>query len=69
MTQAEKILDYCRQYKSITSLDAIREFGCTRLAARIADLEKNGRLFSRQFETSRNRFGDKVKFVRYTLIK
>lgn len=42
MTQKERILSYMRTNKEgITSMDAFR-LGCTRLAARISDLKKDG---------------------------
>ena len=41
-TQAQQVLWYMKHRGMITSMDAIREFGCTRLAARIADLRKDG---------------------------
>ena len=45
MTQCERILEYMKQNDGITSMDAYR-IGCTRLAARIADLKKNGHRIS-----------------------
>lgn len=42
MTQTELIKEYMKQNDGITSMDAIRAFGCTRLSARIADLRKAG---------------------------
>ena len=45
MTQCERILEYMKQNDGITSMDAYR-LGCTRLAARIADLKKNGHRIS-----------------------
>lgn len=42
MTHAEYITRYLEEYGSITQLEATYGFGCTRLAARIADLRKNG---------------------------
>lgn len=42
MNQSEKILDYIRENGSITPLDALREFGCMRLASRISDLKHAG---------------------------
>lgn len=41
-SQNAKVLEYMRSNKGITSLDAIRYIGCTRLSARIADLKKAG---------------------------
>lgn len=45
MTQCEMILEYIRENDGITSRDAFL-LGCTRLAARIADLKKNGHRIS-----------------------
>ena len=41
-SQNSRILEYMKKNKGITSLDAIRYIGCTRLSARIADLKKAG---------------------------
>lgn len=67
MTQADMILNYMRENRSITPLDAIREFGCLRLAARIADLERNGWVIQHGREQSVNRYGKPVQYARYTL--
>ena len=42
MTQCERILQYMHENGSITPLDAMREFGCMRLGARIYDLKQAG---------------------------
>jgi len=42
MTQNDMIRTHLRSGKSITPLDALREYGCFRLAARIADLRAEG---------------------------
>jgi hypothetical protein len=41
MTQADAILHWL-QHDPITPADALREFGCMRLAARISDLRAKG---------------------------
>jgi len=41
-TQCKLILEYMQNHGSITPLDALREFGCMRLSARILDLRKLG---------------------------
>ena len=48
-------------------MEAAQNLGCMRLAARIADLEKNGHHFHRTKESAKNRFGAKVYFTRYSL--
>jgi hypothetical protein len=55
------------EYGSITPLDALREFGCMRLAARINDLEKQGVAIESEMEQSLNRAGEKVHYARYKL--
>jgi hypothetical protein len=42
MTQTQRILIYLQSGKQLTAIDALKKFGCFRLAARIADLRKNG---------------------------
>lgn len=42
MTQTEAILSHLLSGKSITPLEALNEFGCFRLGARILDLRKEG---------------------------
>lgn len=40
LTQCERILQYIEENGSITQLDALREFGCMRLASRMCDIKK-----------------------------
>ena len=42
MSQNQEILKHLKEGKTITPLDALREFGCFRLAARIYDLRCKG---------------------------
>lgn len=41
-TQCEKILRHLKDYGSITSLEAMQEYGIMRLASRINDLRQGG---------------------------
>lgn len=68
MTQTQKIIEYMKKYGSITPLDALREFGCMRLAARINDIERQGVTIAHETEHSVNRDGDKVCYARYKLV-
>ena len=65
--QCEKIIKYINEFGSITTLDAFTDLGCTRLASRICDLKKQGYLFDKSFEKSKNRFGEDVTYIRYRL--
>lgn len=63
MSQNQSILNHL-QKKSITPLDALTQYKCLRLAARINDLKEAGHQINRQMIYQ----GGK-KFARYTLIK
>lgn len=63
MTQCQRILEYMKNNDGITSMDAYR-LGCTRLAARIADLKKAGHSIWAERVTINNK-----TFVRYHLGK
>ncbi|NRB03666.1 MAG: hypothetical protein HRU30_10435 [Rhodobacteraceae bacterium] len=41
-TQTQQILDHLQSGKSITPIEALNEYGCFRLGARIYDLRKDG---------------------------
>ena len=62
--QTEKILNYLSKGKGITPIEALNKFGCFRLAARIADLRKNGHLI---FTDSITKNGK--TFASYKLVK
>ncbi|MGM9646559.1 MAG: helix-turn-helix domain-containing protein [Eubacteriales bacterium] len=42
MTQCERIHRHLQDYGTITPVEALREYGVMRLAARISDLKKRG---------------------------
>jgi len=42
MTQNKQILHYLKTGKPITPLEALYQFGCLRLSARIFELKENG---------------------------
>lgn len=65
MTQNERILHHIETHGSITQLEALQEYGCMRLASRITDLKRKGVKIKRITETSRNRYGEKIRFARY----
>lgn len=67
MSQCERIVEYMQQNGSITQLDALREFGCMRLASRISDLKRQGVAVKREMETSKNRYGEPISYARYSI--
>lgn len=55
---------------SITALEALRDFGCYRLASRISDLRSEGMAIIKTMEESVSRVtGKTVRFARYSLAK
>lgn len=68
-TQCEKVLEYMRQFGSITQLEALHDIGCMRLASRISDLRAQGYPIGRRIRTSKNRYGDTVSFAEYYLLE
>ena len=52
---------------TITSLDAMQEYGIMRLASRISELKKGGLPIRREMVSCRNRYGETTCFARYAL--
>lgn len=69
ITQRERVLRYLQDNNSITSWEAIKEFGATRLSAIIFDLKRKGYDFNEEWVTSNNRYGEPVTFKKYILVK
>jgi hypothetical protein len=66
--QYEAILYHLKTQNNITSWEAVKEYGATRLSSIIFNLRKNGYNIESIPEKTRNRFGNSVTFVKYTLI-
>lgn len=66
-TQAERLLDHFRAGYTITSLEAFNVLGITQLSARITDLESAGHSIQHERVKVRNRFGEDVRVVRYSM--
>ncbi len=64
MTQNKQILHYLKTGKSLTPLEALYQFGCLRLSARIYDLKKNGWPIACDLQD----VGDGKKVGYYTLV-
>ena len=64
-SQIERILRHIDEHGSITPFDAFTEYGITRLAARIHDLRADGVNIEGEMEEKENRYGEKVRYMRY----
>ena len=65
MTQNERILRHLCDHGSITTLEAIQEYGVMRLASRIHDLRRQGFDISGETVAAKNRYGEPTRFSRY----
>ena len=67
MTQTERVLQYLKDFGSITPLQALSDLGVMRLGARIWDLRQAGYPITRRMVGSKNRYGETVSFAEYRL--
>ena len=67
ITQCERILRHLKDYGSITSLEAVTEYGIMRLASRINDLRAEGIAIVSETKTGKNRYGETTHFAVYRL--
>lgn len=67
MTQTERVLQYLKDFGSITPLQALSDLGVMRLWARIWDLRQAGYPITRRMVGSKNRYGESVSFAEYRL--
>lgn len=67
MKQCERILRHMRDHGSITQAQAMAEYSCMRLAARISDLKQQGHRISVTTGHGKNRYGEKTAFAVYRL--
>lgn len=65
--QTDRVLDYIREFGSITQLEALRDLGVFRLASRISDLKRDGYIINSKMEAVTNRYGEKCYIKRYTV--
>ena len=66
-TQNERIMEYIKEFGSITQFEAFRDLGVMRLASRISDLRRNGIPIVSSTEEVKNRYGEKCHIKRYSL--
>ena len=64
-SQSQRVLDYIREFGSITQLEALRDLGCMRLASRVSDLRKQGYNIVGKREAVMNRYEETCYIKRY----
>lgn len=62
----DRILKHLIENGEITSWEAIKEYGCTRLSEYIRQLRQK-HIIESKWEKTINRYGDKIKYTRYIL--
>jgi len=67
MTQQQRILQYMRDFGSISPMEAFRDLGITKLATRISEITRGGQAVTKSLVASRNRYGEMVRYMRYSL--
>lgn len=63
--QQWNILCYIYDFGSISPMEAFSELGITKLSTRISEMRMMGIQFDQAYENSTNRYGKKVRFMRY----
>jgi hypothetical protein len=66
-TQCDRIIRHLKDHGSITSVEAIGEYGILRLASRIADLKGQGYNIVSEMQTGKNRYGEITRYSVYRL--
>jgi hypothetical protein len=67
IAQKDRIINYIREFGSISSWEAYADLGITQLGARIDQLKKEGYVFKTEWESKTNRYGEKTDYKRYYL--
>lgn len=68
-THKTRLLSYLKKYKNITSLEAIRDLGNTRISATIFTLRKEGYNIVSKMIKVPTRWNTTTEVAQYTLIK
>lgn len=68
-SQISEIIHHLRKYKSITSMEAIKRYGATRLSGIIFVLKERGFEIETELREVKNRYGHITRIAVYHLIK
>jgi len=68
-THKQRVLDAMQNGRTISPWYAINTLGNTRLAATIHSLKKDGHEISSEIVEGVNKFGDKIRYSKYKLVK
>ena len=68
MSHKERVLRHLNEFGSISTWEAIREYGNTRLSATIFSLKEDGVRISKEMVADTNRFDEPIRFAKYSLV-
>ena len=68
-TQRELILQYIKDFGSITPMEAFSDLGVTKLATRISEMRKDGMTFKIETVKGKNRYGKSTRYARYSSLQ
>lgn len=66
--QCDKVLEYMRQFGSITKHEALEDLGCKDLVSKISELRHRGIAIGRKTAYGKDRYGNDFRFAKYFLI-
>ena len=67
LNQRDKILNYLKEFGSITAYESFIDLGITQLSTRLSELEDRGYKFKKEWVSKKNRYGNPVSFKKYML--
>ena len=62
-----QIIEYIKEFDSITSYEAYLDLGITQLSTRIKELKEQGYQFEYEWIKKQNRYGKQIRFKKYKL--
>ena len=68
MNHKQRVLRHLKLFGSITTWEAIQEYGNTRLSATIFSLKEDGVQITKEMETGTNRFDEPIRYAKYSLV-
>lgn len=66
-SQEQRIVQFCKEFGSITAWQAMKELGIMRLASRIHEMRERYSIID-EWVDDVNRYGDKIRYKRYFIL-
>ena len=67
MTQCDMVLRHLKDFGTITSIEAITDYGILRFASRVSDLKRRGFRIKSERGAGVNRYGETTHYSIYSL--